>query len=199
METPSLYLKTEYDRFSVFFPLLQKGFALNIKGDFSIRRLLCNHIGLSPEYLENRIQTIFLDCRPVDETDQTTIRPGSTLALSAAMPGLVGSTLKRGSHLAAFRNSITHHQEDGIPPDREGIVVLKLFNLLVRELGPLFLEKGILIKQEELTSLLNTQPDDFWAGCEAVIKDGAAVSEMPPDLAWPDHGPGFVMFRMERK
>ncbi|MGA7578419.1 MAG: hypothetical protein ACLQUW_01255 [Desulfobaccales bacterium] len=79
-----------------FFPLCQQGFLVQVPGSGSIRTILCRHLGLAPDYLEGRIQTIFLNGKPVDEIDTAVVGQGDTLALSAAMPGLVGATMRRG-------------------------------------------------------------------------------------------------------
>ena len=79
-----------------FFPLCQQGFLVKVPGSGSIRTILCRHLSLAPDYLEGRIRTIFLNGKPVDEIDTAIVGPGDTLALSAAMPGLVGAYASRG-------------------------------------------------------------------------------------------------------
>jgi hypothetical protein len=138
----------------------------------SIRTMLCEQLGLSPQYVEDRIKTIFLDGRPIDDIDSAVIRDGSALALSAAMPGLVGAIVRRGSHLAPLRSQIAHREEKKVHPRREGIVVLKLFNLLMGELGPNLLKRGVIVGREDLKSLFESLPENFWAGCKKARVDG---------------------------
>jgi hypothetical protein len=135
----SLKVKLNNPAIAPFFSLLQKGFFIEAQAGSTIKDVLCEQFQIKPQYLEDRIQTIFLDGKPVDEADKTIVASDSTLALSAALGGLVGMALRRGGPLAAFRSSITHHQDEGIA-HAEGSVRLriKLFNLLVRELGPVF-------------------------------------------------------------
>jgi len=76
--------------------ILQQGFLLKAQVGCSMKRFLIEGIGLSPEYIAERIQTIFLDGSPVDDLDSAIIKDGSHLALSAAMPGLVGAAMRRG-------------------------------------------------------------------------------------------------------
>jgi len=45
--------------------------------------------GLDEDYVTQRISTIFLDGKPVDDIDTLLVRDGAVLSLSAAMPGLV--------------------------------------------------------------------------------------------------------------
>ena len=59
------------------------------------------------------------------------------------MPGLVGATLRRGSYYAAMRSEISAAETEGAVEMKEGTVTLKLFNLLIGQLGPLFLASGI--------------------------------------------------------
>jgi len=91
--TVRLSLTLEPDKIHGFFPLLRQGFMVRARVGCSIKTMLCEQFGVSPEYMEDRIKTIFLDGKTVDDVDSAIIKDGSTLALSAAMPGLVGATL----------------------------------------------------------------------------------------------------------
>ncbi len=125
-----------------FFPLFQQGVIIKTLVGRNINDLLSIDLEITPEYLDKRIQTIFLDGKAVDNLAEAIIRDGSTLALSAAMPGLVGATLRRGGAFASLRRSITFSENGEAIPQKEGQVVLKLFNLLVPEMGPLCWPKG---------------------------------------------------------
>lgn len=140
--------------------------------DCNIKTLLCQQLGLNPEYLEKRIQTIFLDGRPVDDVNSATVMQGSTLALSAAMPGLVGATLRKGSYYASMRSQISYREMTNSKSPHEGMILLKLFNLILKELGPAFLKQGIWINGKDISDFFIRQPDDFWAGCKAAKVDG---------------------------
>jgi hypothetical protein len=148
-----------------FFQLLQQGFAVKVQAGCSVKTLLCEQLGLSPEYLEERIQTIFLDGRPVDDVNSAIIEDGSTLALSAAMPGLAGATLRKGGYYAPMRSQISYRQVTTSKPLQEGMIFLKLFNLVLKELGPTFLKQGVWINGKDLSDFFKRQPDNFWAGC----------------------------------
>jgi hypothetical protein len=174
-QTVILDLVLEAERVKDFFPLLQRGFMFKARVDHSIKTLLCEQVGLKPEYVEDRIKTIFLDGKAVDDIDSAIIKDGSTLALSAAMPGLVGAILRRGGHLALLRSQATYREVNKPSSPREGLVVLKLFNLLVDELGPLFLRTGIFVGGGDLKDLLLSLPEEFWAGCKTAHLDGQEV------------------------
>lgn len=174
-QTVSLDLLLEAEKVKDFFSLLQRGFMLKARVDCSIKTILCEQVGLNPEYVEDRIKTIFLDGKTVDNIDLAVVKDGSTLALSAAMPGLVGAILRRGGHLALLRSQATYREGNKPSSSREGLVVLKLFNLIVEELGPLFLRAGIFVRGEDLKSLFLSLPEEFWAGCKTANLDGQEV------------------------
>jgi hypothetical protein len=154
------------------FLLLQQGFLLKARVGCSIQSFLCQQLGLSPEYVDERIQTIFLDGRPVDDLNSGVLKEGSTLALSAALPGLVGATLRKGGYYALMRSEISSREEIPSGPLREGVILMKLFNTVLKELGPTFLKEGVRLKGENLSDFLTRQPDDFWIKCKGVRIDG---------------------------
>lgn len=158
-------LTVKPDRLSLFSPLLGQGFTLTIRTGISVRDLMCLQIGVSDDYLDHRIQTIFLDGKVVDNVDTAVIRQGSTLALSAAMPGLAGATLRRGGAYAAMRSQISHKNNTVDDSAENGTVMLKLFNIVALELGPMFLKQGIWIDGKNLKNFFERVPDFFWDGC----------------------------------
>ncbi|MBI5248449.1 MAG: hypothetical protein HY912_03045 [Desulfomonile tiedjei] len=161
----NLRLTWAEDRFEDFAELLQRGFMLKARARSSIRDVLCGQFGISHEYLDQRINTIFLDGKPVDDVDSATIGGGSKLALSAAMPGFVGAALRKGGFYAPMRQVITHVEGTESVPGGDELFVLKLFNLVVKELGPLFLDSGIWLDRRDLESFFNSRPAEFWSGC----------------------------------
>ena len=137
-------------------------------------------------YLADRISTIFLNGKPLDDVASAVIKDGSTLALSAAMPGLVGATFRKAGCLAAFRGSITYtNRDDASVTCHDGFVTMKLFNLLISEMGPLFLERGIWVNGQVLREFLGMHQADVHTLFKEFKKDGI---DIPPhriaDLAW---------------
>ena len=163
--TKEIDLILDSDRIPMFFPFLQKGVGLRVQVGCSVRELISGQFGLSPEYLEDRIQTLFLDGQPVDDLDSAIIQDGSVLALSAAMPGLAGATLRRGGFFAPMRSQISFRGKKKGDSSREGMITLKLFNLLIRELGTFLLNQGVWLKGHELEQFFANQPAGFWKGC----------------------------------
>jgi len=117
------------------------------------------HLAADPaNYVTDRITTIFLDNRPVDDLDRTIVQDGSRVTLSAAMPGLVGATMRRGGFYASLRQGISHIMNSGAVEGECGTIRVKLFNLLLAELGPLVLARGLMLERDELDELLQNLP-----------------------------------------
>jgi hypothetical protein len=159
---------------SIFFPLFQMGIVITAHVGCSITSFLADELGAGRDTIE-KIQSIFLDGSPVDDLDSATVRDGSQLALSAALPGLVGATMRRGGAYASFRSTITYKETATDCASGEGSVRLKLFNLLLDELAPALLAKGIVVKSSELIDLLREYSQEFSKGCREVLFDGRPV------------------------
>lgn len=157
-----------------------------------IRSLLCDQLGVDPGYLKEKIQTLFLDGKAVDNVDQAIIRDNATLALSAAMPGLVGAILRKGGYYTPMRKEISHKVDPATSTIREGKVLLKLFNILAEEIGPMFLRKGIIVETEEIRDFINSQDDGFWKGLIEIHVNGEAID--PGGLRHREWGGGKHIF-----
>ncbi len=168
----TLCLTVKNDLVQAILPLLAQGFIVKTKIGYSVQEFLCNQLGLSSDYIEHRLQTIFLNGKAVDNVKTAVIRQDSTLALSAAMPGLAGVTLRRGGAYATMRQKITHKKNAKNEIVKDGSIVLKLFNLVARDIGPMFLIQGIWISGKNLQGFLRKAPSHFWAGCRAAEIDG---------------------------
>jgi hypothetical protein len=172
----TVHLFVEKNRVPAFYPLLARGFIVKTRVGCSVKALICSHLGLSADYLEQRLQTIFLDGKAVDDIETTVVREGATLALSAAMPGLAGATLRRGSAYAAMRNQITCQKGACGESTKVGTICLKLFNLVAVDIGQAFLEKGVLITGKYLGDLFRSAPDKIVSGVRSGEVDGVQMS-----------------------
>jgi len=170
-----LRLRVPAEEIVAFSPLLQAGFRVTARTGCSVKTLLCGQFGIDEEYVTRRITTMFLNYRPVDNMDATLVRDGATLALSCAMPGLVGATLRRGGFYAAFRQGISCRDEDTDTQSGIGTVRIKLFNLLIAELGPLFLGRGILVPASSVKELVDKGSTALRDACAEVAVDGNPV------------------------
>jgi hypothetical protein len=156
------------EQLSAFSQLLQQGIWLRVQTGCSVASLLTEQFGITENYIVERITTLFLDYKPIDDLETVYVNDGSTLALSSAMPGLVGTTMRRGSHLAAMRGEISFQTgqkvESGI-----GRIRIKLFNLVMAELGATFLAHGVSLSNAEAETLLNEMDASFWQSIDAVF------------------------------
>jgi hypothetical protein len=151
-----------------FFVLLQQGVRIRRRVGCTVDAFLRQDIDVSPETIE-RIQSIMLDGKPVDDIGSAIVQDGATLALSAAMPGLVGATLRRGGAYASFRSTITYREMEQPHASGEGLVVIKLFNLLMAELGPGLLQKGVLLEAAVLLGFLADREQELREGCRIML------------------------------
>lgn len=174
--TPEIFLVWQQFPLAWLLPLLQQGFEIQITANSTVWSVLCQDLGLPPEYVDTRIQTVFLDGQPVDSLAQGRVAAGATLALSAAMPGLVGAILRRGSFYAAMRQEITYRSKEQDSPAEPGLIKLKLFNLLATELGPHLAARGIWLSRQRWQELLEHCPPDSWSGLLLIRWNGQEMS-----------------------
>ena len=169
-----------------FFPLLQKGVSIRVELGCTIKGFLEDHLGVSSDYIEHRIQTLFLDAKPVDDPDKAFIRDGSTLTLSAAMPGLLGQMLRKGSVCAALRSQITHREDLHVSPSGQGVFQVRLLNFVAREVGPTLLGKGVWVQREDLEDLLGNRAALIREDIKKAVLNGKTVDfEGIAKMKWP--------------
>jgi hypothetical protein len=158
-----------------FFPLLGEGFVIRGRAGLSVEDFLCQEAGIPADYLRERVQTVFLGGKAIDELGAAAVGDGSVLALSAAMPGLAGAVLRRGGFYAAMRRQISYAADTQTLAGETAGVTLKLFNLVARELGPEFLKRGVLIACRQLKDFLERQGHWGLKGCVAAEMDSKPV------------------------
>jgi hypothetical protein len=173
--------------------MFQQGVRVTARVGCTLAQLLRDEFGLDAAYVAQRITTIFLNSSPVDDVHRATITDGATIALSGAMPGLVGATMRSGGYYAAMRGAITHRESTEVGAERDGTIRLKLFNLLLPELGPAFLRHGVILSAAQLSDLFNSMDNAFWQGCRVRL-DG---SQMAPDRLLNACAHGDVLLRVE--
>jgi hypothetical protein len=156
----------------IFSQLLGQGFTIGIRTGCSLKALLRDQLGFEEAYIENRIQTLFLNYIAVDDLETVIVNPGAILALSAAMPGLVGATFRKRGAYSAMRSQISHENSTAASVCHDGEIILRLFNLIAKEEGPRFLKNGILIKGRDLDDFLRIQPESFFKDLKKFRVDG---------------------------
>lgn len=158
-----------------FFLLLQQGVVIRRSIGCNVAAFLREELKAGEETIE-KIQSIILDGKPVDDLESAHIQDGSILALSAAMPGLVGATLRRGGAYSSFRSGITYHETGEACGRKEGCVRIKLFNLLMAELGPVLLHKGVFLGSADFLGFTAGLSQDFQQGCRRITLDNKPVN-----------------------
>ncbi|MCG6957370.1 MAG: hypothetical protein LJF04_15380 [Gemmatimonadetes bacterium] len=148
---------------SAFKVLLQRGIGIPDGTGASVREFLQGTLGIDPAYVEGELQTVFLDGHPVDDFDRAGVRPGAVLALSGAMPGLAGATMRRGGYYARMREGISHagsHQAEG--SGEQGVVIVKLFNRPLSDLAETLASRPLLVPTDALDGLDPETGVDGW-------------------------------------
>ncbi len=181
MNVPVMFLRADSLPLSVLSPLFQRGFWVWCGLGGTLQELLCGQLGVSSQYVVDNITTLFLDGQPVDHLEVLIGKPGTSIALSAAMPGLLGAVMRRGGYYAALRDSITYR--DGEKPEtghpQEGFVQVKLFNKVMVDLGAHFLARGVLAETTFICELLRARRDE-------VADSAVRVARGTEQLDWPD-------------
>ena len=174
--------------------LLKKGCFIRVRTGCSMKELLCETFNISPEYVKKEIKVIFLNFSPVDDLETAIIKDGSIIALSAAMPGLVGAAMSRDG-LTWMRSSITYHEEAGEHAHQDGLIHMKLFNKVMADLGESFLRRGVYVKSGFLADFLERFDADFWrdSGKIARNEEAMTVNELLESLKGSDEWVRFIL------
>jgi len=154
------------DQLSFFDQLFVQGIMGSAISGASIYDFLANEMGITPEYITHRIQTIFLDGKAVDDVQKTLLQQNSTLALSAAMPGLVGATFRKSGFYSGLRKNISYEPQSAVSHEQKITFTLKLFNTIAKELGPGLLKKGVLIKGSSFQDFILCHQERFPTVCK---------------------------------
>ncbi len=179
-----------------FFMLFQRGVRVKARLGLSIREVLCRQLDVTDDYLDKRLNTIFLDGKPVDDTDSALITEGSVLALSASMPGFAGAALRKGGFYASMRNTITHSAGESSVTTGEGFFTIKLYNMTILELAPHFLAFGVWVASDALDEFFEGRSGPFLQEGRTVRIDGReiAVDELTA-ITWSERS-DFVRLRV---
>ena len=128
---PLLTLNLQPAAVAGFASLLQHGILFAIDGPVPLVPFLLSVPGFSEDYIERTVQTIFINGVAADSLDRD-LAAGTTLALSAAMPGLAGAIFRRQGIHASLR-SRPRDSKHPAPGDASGFITLKLFNQIATD------------------------------------------------------------------
>lgn len=152
--------------------LLQASFGLPVPGSLSVAEFLAGWLDL-PEETVTKVQSVFLNGSPVDDLETAMLDPDCTLALSAALPGLLGATLRRAGYYARLRESISYGRKADPATDHGPFVLrMRLLNMTGRDLAACVLDKGVVLLRDELRTFFARQPAGFWDGINGLELDG---------------------------
>lgn len=133
---------------------LQGGFYIETESGITLLGFLIESCSIPENYIKEKIQTIFHNGNPVDDLKTTKLYSDSVVAISGAMPGIVGAMMRIGSPYAPMRESITDKGDaEGITGERI-LVKLKLFNVILNDYGKKFSENGVIFERESVTRII---------------------------------------------
>ena len=179
---------------SVFQGLFAEGVLIHSEPGQSLSDILCRRIGIPENYLHDRVQTVFLNGRAVDDFSGEPVRNNAVIALSAAMPGLVGAVFRKKGMLSPLRTFRLRQSKDSVFENyakETGLnqITLKLFNLIAAELAPEFLNNGILINKDQLLRYVDWKKAFLKKTCKALTVDGrpAEIDDLAVFLEEAEH------------
>lgn len=194
-EFPKIVLTAATDTTADFRPILEQGFWIQIEDSGTVQDVLCRQLGVAEDYLRDRVQTVFLNGKAVDDENTAVVNDGDRLALSASMPGLVGATMRKGGFFSGLRANISHRKPAEAPGSKSGAVItIKLFNMIALEIGALFLARGIGIRGRQLTGLRDRLGDRFWQQIRTAEINGRPCELT--ELKSTDWGDGMAHLRL---
>lgn len=162
--------------------VLQAGFFATAPAGASVAAFLRRLPGFSDDYIEHRLQTVFINGDAIDNLEQPLSGHHLTMALSAALPGLAGAIFRRNSPASPLRSG--HSADAEVGNEQAMVVLVKLFNVVAVERGPELLRAGVRLRAADLSSFLAMRPG-LLAGLVAVTLDGTACGAdlLPAHLA----------------
>ncbi|MBM9617018.1 hypothetical protein JWJ90_22420 [Desulfobulbus rhabdoformis] len=156
--SPCLELEVSPDMLTGFASLLQHGVLFPIERPIPLLSFLVTLPGFTAEYIEENVQTIFINGVAADSLQQEMV-DGTTVALSAAMPGLAGAIFRRqgvhGSLRSKQLSEVTHSTTEG------GHLTLKFFNSIALDRVEDLLAGGIQISGKALGNFAATRAHLF--------------------------------------
>ncbi|GAB1410567.1 hypothetical protein MASR1M90_17210 [Desulfovibrionales bacterium] len=175
-----LVIKTDPSTLTSLSTLLQSGFLVSTDTDVPLTDLLVSLPGFTLSYLGDAVQTIFVNGVPLDDMQQR-IQPGTTIALSAAMPGLAGAIFrKQGLHGSLRTKPVALSSADSSTSP----VRIKLFNSIATDRAQDLFAQGVMIDAQAVLDLLQRRSDIFaQADLELDAQEKTSISDLKDQLA----------------
>lgn len=160
--TPQVRLLLPQTTAASFASLLQHGILIPVDRPVAMLPLLLTLQGFTETYIEQAVQTIFVNGVAVDRIDRLLVA-GDTLALSAAMPGLAGAIFRRQGIHGTLRSQ--PQKMPGADRSAVGHITLKLFNRIAADRIVDLLTQGIQVHGQAFRDFA-ARREDLW--CEPV-------------------------------
>ncbi len=138
----------------LLFAQLQSGFFVEGVSGMTLREFMVKCCNIPESYIREKIKTIFHNSSPVDNPDAIRIDENSVCAFSGAMPGVAGAMFRMDSPYSAMRKSITAKEMNVITPGEPVLVTVKLFNVVLGDLGNNFISSGIILESNAVALLI---------------------------------------------
>lgn len=168
MEFDTVLLKCSSKVNDLLIPELQKGFyILTVEGQ-DVFKFLSEDCNMKSAYIREKIKTIFINGGPVDDIYNTRIKEYEEIALSGAMPGIVGAMMRIGSPYAPMRDNITVRPEEIINCGKKILVGLKLFNVILHDRGNGFLRNGIIFTRQRFEIYITRNINLILSDCSSI-------------------------------
>ncbi len=150
---PHLHLLVTPGSVDFFSTLLQSGIEMMKYSGETIRTLLARLPGFTPQYISERIQTIFVNGVASDDL-KTPLYEARTLAISTAMPGLAGAIFRKNSPHATLRSICKQKQQlaSAVP---NNTITLKIYGAITKEKGAGILAQGVVLPSRNLHAFLS--------------------------------------------
>ena len=177
MKYDTILLKSSDRIISLLMPELQKGFYVPSREGKTVYSFLTGTCGISDTYISQKIKTVLVNGGPVDDIFNTVIRDGGVCAVSGAMPGIVGAMMRIGSPYAVMRESITVKPDRSVESGNEIIITLKLFNVILSDMGPVFLKRGILLDRGRVSDFFTKHGDVIFSCCSEILLNDYPVDK----------------------
>lgn len=151
----SLHLKLPASEVGRLATIFNVGIGIVTHTGIPLMALLCDQLCIDRSYIDQRIQTVFVNGRAIGNRNKAILSANAVVALSTAMPGLVGCAFHKQGPLTDCREDIVDTSLESAQTDRHATVVtLKLFNMVATELGPDLLRQQIWVKGHMLRELI---------------------------------------------
>jgi hypothetical protein len=134
---------------------LQDGFYVKALSGTAILTFLTDFCKIPENYISDKIKTIFHNGNPVDDIKNVKLYEGSVVAVSGAMPGIVGAMMRIGSPYAPMRESITEKGDEKGIAGETIYVKLKLFNSILKDHGERFAGEGVIFDKKIIIGIIS--------------------------------------------